>query len=83
MGSGWPSSGSVQRTGTPLPFEVLWFSENFGFLSQPFNKQLTVYLATWQALGVQHKNTCPHILAWRSGEGGGREGQSRMKTKTM
>lgn len=49
-----------------------WFSENFGLLSQPFNKHLTVYLATLQALGIQHKNTCPYILAWRSGVGGGR-----------
>lgn len=64
-----PGSRSEQRTAHLCHLRRSWLSEKFGFLSQPFNKQLTVYLATLQALGIQHKNTCPHILAWRSGVG--------------
>lgn len=45
-----------------------WFSENFGFLIQPFNKPLTMYLATLQALEIQHKDTCPHgFTLWPGG----------------
>lgn len=60
-----------------------WFSENFGFLSQPFNNNSLCILQHCRLLGFSTKT--PALTFWPGGRGWGEdgEGQSRMKTKTM